>query len=110
MQGLNGTEFLIKVKEINKSIVTVLMSAGNDNDKISMTHTVFLRYMSDGFVHSGVLTIEIKYSFSRCSINYLDVQYSDPQIRKHVEGNPNALRIIDSHLRNNLFYQEYSIN
>ena len=82
---------------------------GNDN-KIFMTDIVFLRYLSDGIIHSGTLAIEFEYSSSLCSINYLDVQYSDPQMRKHVEDNPNVLRNIDSHLRNNLLYQEYSIN
>ena len=83
---------------------------GNDNDVISMTDVVFLTYMSEGIIHSGTLAIEFEYSSSHCSINYLDVQYGDPQMRKHVEGNPNVLRNIDSHLRNNLLYQEYSIN
>ena len=85
-------------------------SSGNYIDKICMTDIVFLRYLSDGVIHSGTLAIEFEYSSSLCSINYLDVQYSDPQMRKHVEGNPNVLRNIDSHLRNNLLYQEYSIN
>ena len=81
----------------------------SDNDKICMTDIVFLRYLSDGIIHSGTLAIEFEYSSSHCSINYLDVQYDDPQMRKHVEGNPNVLRNIDSHLRNNLLHQEYSI-
>ena len=74
-----------------------------------MTDLVFLRYMSEGIMHSGMLTVEFEYSSSLCSINYLDVEYSDPQVRKHVEENPNVLRNIDSHLRNNLLFQEYSI-
>jgi hypothetical protein len=85
-------------------------SSGNDNDKICMTDIVFLKYMSEGIIHSGTLTVEFEYSSSLCSINYLDVQYSDPQMRKHVEGKPNVLRNIDSHLRNNLLYQEYNFN
>lgn len=85
-------------------------SSGSDNNRISMTHVVFLRYMSEGIIHSGTLAIEIEYSFSHCSINYLDVQYSDLRLRKHVEGNPNVLRNFDSHLRNILLYQEYAIN
>ena len=75
-----------------------------------MTDVVFLRYMSEGIIHSGTLAVEFEYSSSLCSITYLDVQYGDPQMRKHVEGNPNVLRNIDSHLRNNLLYQEYRIN
>lgn len=83
---------------------------GNDNDGICMTDLVFVRYMSEGIAHSGTLTIEFEYSSSLCSINYLDVQHSDPQLRKHVEGRPNVLRNIDSHLRNNPLYQECRIN
>ena len=64
---------------------------GDDNDVISMTDVVFLTYMSEGIVHSGTLAIVFEYSCSHCSINYLDVQYGDPQMRKHVEGNPNVL-------------------
>ena len=86
------------------------MLLGINNDMICMTDIVFLRYMSEGIIHSGTLAIEFEYSSSHCSINYLDVQYGDPQMRKHVEGNPNVLRNIDSHLRNNLLYKEYSIN
>ena len=82
---------------------------GNNNDIICMTDLIFLRYMSEGIMHSGMLTVEFEYSSSLCSINYLDVEYSDPQVRKHVEENPNVLRNIDSHLRNNLLFQEYSI-
>ena len=74
-----------------------------------MTDLVFLRYMSEGIMHSGMLTVEFEYSSSLCSINYVDVEYSDPQMKKHVEENPNVLRNIDSHLRNNLLFQEYSI-
>ena len=83
---------------------------GNDNDVICMTDLVFVRYMYEGIIHSGTLAVEFEYSSNLCSINYLDVQYSDPQMRKHVEGNPNVLRNIYPHLRTNLLYQEYSIN
>jgi hypothetical protein len=85
-------------------------SSVNDMDKICMTEMVFLRYLSEGIMQYGTLTVEFEYSSSLCSINYLDVQYSDPQMRKHVEGNPKVLRNIDSYLRNNLLYQEYRIN
>ena len=85
--------------------------AGNDNDVITTTDRCCISYVYDwGIIHSGTLAIEFEYSSSYCSINYLDIQYGDPQMRKHVEGNPNVLRNIDSHLRNNLLYQEYSIN
>jgi hypothetical protein len=65
--------------------------------------------MSDGIMQSGLLTIEFEYSSSLASINYLEVEYSDPMMRKYVEGNPNVMRNIDSHLRDNLLHQEYNI-
>ena len=81
----------------------------NDSDMICVTDIVFLRYVIEGITHSGMLTVDFEYSSSQSSINYLDVQYSDPQMRKHVENNRNVMRNIDSHLRNNLLYQEYNI-
>jgi hypothetical protein len=84
------------------------MLLGN-NVKICLTNIVFLRYTSEGIVQSGMLTIEFEYSSSQGSLNYLEVEYSDPQMRKHIEGNPNVLRNIDSYLRNDLLYQEYNI-
>ena len=56
-----------------------------------------------------MLTIEFEYSSSLGSLNYLEVEYSDPRMRKHVDDNPNVMRNIDSHLRNHLIYQEYRI-
>ena len=76
------------------------MLLDSDNDMICVTDIVFLRFMTEGITHSGMVTVDFEYSSSLSSINYLDVQYSDPQMRKHVEGKPNVLRNIDSHLRN----------
>ena len=74
-----------------------------------MTDIVFLKYTSEGIVQTGMLTIEFEYSSSQGSLNYIEVEYSDPRMRKYVEGNPNVMRNIDSHLRNNLLYEEYNI-
>jgi hypothetical protein len=74
-----------------------------------MTDIVFLRYMSEGITHSGMLTVDFEYSSSLSSINYLDVQYSAPEMRKLVEDNRDVMRNIDSHLKNDLLFQEYSI-
>ena len=82
---------------------------GSDNDVICVTDIVFLRYMTEGITHSGMATVDFEYSSSLSSINYLDVQYSDPKMRKLVEDNRNVMRSIDSHLKNNLLFQEYSI-
>jgi hypothetical protein len=82
---------------------------GNNSDNICLTDIVFLRYMSEGITHSGMATVDFEYSSSLSSINYLDVQYSDPKVGKHVKDNRNVMRNIDSHLKNNLLYQEHSI-
>ena len=52
----------------------------------------------------------IEYFQSDDSINYLEVSYSDAELEKYVEGNPNVLRNIDGYLRNKLLKQEYSYN
>jgi len=82
---------------------------GSKNDNICLTEVVFLKYVSEGIIQSGMLTVEFEYSSSLGSLNYLEVEYSDPRMRKYVEGNPNVMRNIDSHLRNNMIYQEYNI-
>jgi hypothetical protein len=82
----------------------------SDSNTICMTEMVFLKYVVDAVTKSGMITIEFEYSSSRLTINYLDVEFSDNDLRKHVEGNPRVLRNIDSYLRNNLLYQEYNLN
>ena len=73
-----------------------------DNTTICMTEMVFLKYIVDAVTKSGMITIEFEYSSSHLTINYLDVEFSDNDLRKHVEGNPRVLRNIDSYLRNKL--------
>ena len=75
-----------------------------------MTEIVFLKYVADAVTKSGMITIEFEYSPCHLTINYLDVEFSDNDLRKHVEGNPRVLRNIDSYLRNKLLYQEYNLN
>lgn len=82
---------------------------GSKNDNICLTEVVFLKYISEGIIQSGMLTVEFEYSSSLGSLNYLEVEYSDPRMRKYVEGNSNVMRNIDSHLRNNMIYHEYNI-
>lgn len=92
-----------------KLYATVIADNGNDIDVIRVTDIVFLKYMSEGIMKSGMLSVDFVYSSSLSIINYLDVQYGDQQIEKYVEGNPNVLRNIDSYLRNNLLFHEYNI-
>jgi len=75
-----------------------------------MIEMVFLKYVVDSVARSGMITIEFEYSSTLLTINYHDVEFSDNDLRKHVEGNPRVLRNIDSYLRNRLLYQEYNLN
>ena len=75
-----------------------------------MIEMVFLKYVVDSVARSGMITIEFEYSSTLLTINYHDVEFSDNDLRKHVEGNPRVLRNIDSYLRNKLLYQEYNLN
>ena len=61
---------------------------GNNNDIICLTDIVFLRYMSEGIMQSGMLTVEFEYSSSVGSLNYLEVEYSDPHNEKICRRKP----------------------
>jgi len=82
----------------------------NDSNTTCMTEIVFLKYVVDAVTKSGMISIEFEYSSSHLTINYLDVEFSDNDLSKHVEGNPRVLRNIDSYLRNKLLYQEYDFH
>jgi hypothetical protein len=56
---------------------------------------------------SGILTIEFDYYSYDGSIKYRDIQYSDPRLINHIEGNPTVMKNIDSYLRKNLLESEY---
>lgn len=53
--------------------------------------------------------MEIEFSMSDLSINYLDVEYSDRKLMELVESKPQILRNIDAYLRNKLLKVEYNI-
>lgn len=74
------------------------------------SNTTCVTEMVDAVTKSGMITIEFEYSSSHLTLNYLDVEFSDNDLRKHVECNPRVLRNIDSYLRNKLLYQEYNLN
>lgn len=46
-------------------------------DRYSFTHLISISYRNNGSFKSGVIVLQIKFSPSNLSINYLDVQYSD---------------------------------
>jgi hypothetical protein len=77
-------------------------------DVLHFADIISIRYRDDGLIKSGIITIDIEFSPSNLSINYLDVQYSDPILGQKVEDNPNILRNIDSYLRNKLLKLEYN--
>jgi hypothetical protein len=79
----------------------------NTNSFIRLTDVIFLRYVLEGQPRTGTIAVEFEYSSSDCSIKYLNVHYSDPELTKHVEGNPTVLRNIDSYLRNKLLKLEH---
>lgn len=75
--------------------------------KSCLTDIIFLKY---GDSKTRNIRVEFEYSESNCTINYLEVSYSDPDLEKYVEGNPYVLRNIDSYLRNKLLKQESNYN
>jgi hypothetical protein len=80
------------------------------NSKIfSLTDIVFLKYVSEGKSNTGTITLKFEYNSDNEKINYLDIQYSDRILEKHVEFNPHVLRNIDSYLRSKLLKEEFNI-
>jgi hypothetical protein len=79
------------------------------SDHIHFSRLVFIRYLDNGSVKSGSISIKIEFSPSGLGINYRDVEYSDKQLQQVVENNPHALRNIDSYLRNKFLKLEYNL-
>ena len=77
----------------------------NAHDRICLTEVVFLKYADS---KDGNICIEFEYISFDSSINYLEVSYSNPDMEKCVEGNPNVLRNIDAYLRNKLLQREFN--
>ena len=77
-------------------------------DNIHFSHLVFIRYEDNGLVKSGSISVKLQFTPRDLSINYLDVQYDDPQLEHAIESNPRMLRNIDSYLRNQLLRLEFN--
>lgn len=58
---------------------------------------------------SGILSVEFDYYPEDGSMKYRDINYSDKRLIKHIEGNPQVMKNIDSYLRKNLLESEYGI-
>jgi len=91
------------LKIMKGSIGTV--SRDNAGNRICLTHVIFLKYTG---AKDGNIFLEFEYIPSDSSINYLEVGYSNPDLEKYVEGNPNVLRNIDAYLRNKLLEREFN--
>lgn len=77
-------------------------------DVFCFTDLVSIQYRDkDGGTRSGVVSVELEFSPSDLSINYLSVDYSDPELERRADSNPNVLRNIDSYLRNKLLKLDY---
>lgn len=80
---------------------------GKITQPIRLSHLIAFNIKENDDEISGVLTIEFEYYSSDGSIKYRDMDYSDPRLIKHIEGNPRVMKNIDSYLRKNLLESEY---
>lgn len=109
------------------------MGSGNSGSRKSIKHNSIAQYDKDDridrttkkpirFSHlmafnikeedneiSGILSVEFDYDSEDGSMKYRDIHYSDPRLLKHIEGNPQVMKNIDSYLRKNLLESEYGI-
>jgi len=58
---------------------------------------------------SGILSVEFDYYPEDGIMKYRDINYSDKRLIKHIEGNPQVMKNIDSYLRKNLLESEYGV-
>ena len=100
----------VLVRRNNKNANLNSATPRKANSLIRLTDMIFLRYALEGESKTGTITVELEYSSSSCSINYINVHYSDPELTKHVEGNPRVLRNIDSYLRTKLLKLEHNFS
>jgi hypothetical protein len=85
-----------------------------ENEDLSLRDSrLFMDIISMKYIDSedvdrfGFVTVKVEYSSQ--DLRFIDVEYSDPYIMKHVEEHPRVLRKIDSYLRNRIL-QEQTIN
>jgi hypothetical protein len=103
-----STKAMVRRNAENANVTAI--ESRNTNSFIRLTDVIFLRYVLEGQPRTGTIAVEFEYSSSDCSIKYLNVHYSDPELTKHVEGNPTVLRNIDSYLRNKLLKLEHEFS
>lgn len=82
---------------------------GNKREPMRLSHLMAFNVKEDAEHISGILTVEFDYYSDDGSIKYRDMQYSNPRLIKHIEGNPRVMKNIDSYLRKNLLESEYGL-
>ena len=82
---------------------------GNKGKPLKLSHLIAFNVKEDAEHISGILTIEFDYYSDDGSIKYRDMQYSNPRLIKHIEGNPRVMKNIDAYLRKNLLESEYGL-
>ncbi|MGB9168665.1 MAG: hypothetical protein WCB31_07045 [Nitrososphaeraceae archaeon] len=81
-----------------------------NNGLIRFYDVVALSFKDNNELLSAFVTLEYMYNTRSGSIKYVDIQYSDRRLEKHIEQNPNVIRNVDSYLRNKLLRLEYDID
>jgi hypothetical protein len=81
-----------------------------NNGLIRFYDVVALSFKDNNELLSAFVTLEYMYNTRSGSIKYVDIQYSDRRLEKHIEQNPNVIRNVDSYLRNKLLKLEYDID
>lgn len=79
------------------------------NDSLRFTDIISVKYVgSQGVDKFGFIILKLEYSSQ--DLKYIDIEYSDSYLMKHVEEHPDVLRNIDSYLRNKILQKESTIN
>lgn len=81
-----------------------------NNGLIRFYDVVALSFKDNNELLSAFVTLEYMYNTRSGSIKYVDIQYSDRRLEKHVEQNPNVIKNVDSYLRNKMLNLEYDID
>jgi hypothetical protein len=77
---------------------------------VCLTEIILLKYSVREKSKTGTIVVDFEYSPDECLVNYTNINYSDDEMVKYVEGNPKVLRNIDSYLRNRLLKFEYNLS
>lgn len=76
---------------------------------IRFSHLMAFNIKEENNEISGILSVEFDYHPEDGIMKYRDINYSDKRLIKHIEGNPQVMKNIDSYLRKNLLESEYDV-